>query len=89
MRVTAEIVELKLDSLNQECPKADIRKNVSVSLDEHSAFTKMIKMLLVDAIYRKVEKEIIGDSIWKIEGIENIKLEIRGKFDDQDTLWLP
>lgn len=89
IKVTAKIVELFLDSLTQEAPKNDIRKNVELYLDEKNSFTQVILMLLVNAIRREAGERFIGDSQWKLVGIENIEIAIGGRIDAKDDIKLP
>lgn len=88
MKVIARIVELSLDSLNREKVETEIRKDVSVSFNRANPFVQIFIKLIINAVFKKIERDIIGDSGWKIVGLEKIEVVINGRFETND-LQLP
>ena len=91
MKGVVKVVELQMKSVLSEKypnPDTEIRQFVTVHLDEENPFVQTMEMLIVNAIYHAVQEKYIGDSLWKLEGIEGIQVFIEGRVSS-NTLKLP
>ncbi|OGZ44617.1 MAG: hypothetical protein A3J55_01705 [Candidatus Ryanbacteria bacterium RIFCSPHIGHO2_02_FULL_45_17b] len=91
MKIVVKTVELQCKSFNNEKypnPDTEIKQFVTVYLDEENPFVQAMEMLIVNAIYHAVQEKYIGDSLWKLEGIEGIEVFIEGRVNS-NTLKLP